>query len=266
MVIGIVLVLLLVSAVTLWFRDYTLSLGLMLLTILIFVTVGCGFLPDWGLAQLQTSHHLTHPIWQKKNAIIVLGLGTVHWSPQGEVTTQPLGYPRVFEAARLYRSCKHDVQGADGCTVILSGGDPSHTGTSEARMMANELQDLGLPANDFLLEEKSRNTFENARFSCELIKTKNFDHLLVVSSNLHVRRASLFFTHFGCAAHPAPADQWEASISFLPLAKNFSLLDMVMHEYQGLAQFYLFNFLGWNPKGAPEAKGKGSLDLSNRSN
>jgi uncharacterized SAM-binding protein YcdF (DUF218 family) len=72
--------------------------------------------------------------------------------------------------------------------------------------MAIVLQDFGVPAQAMLLEETSRNTRENASFSTTLLKARGVQHILLVTSALHMPRALALFTAQGLQADPAPTD------------------------------------------------------------
>lgn len=85
-------------------------------------------------------------------------------------------------------------------SVILSGGGKGNS--SEASVMKNHLTYSG----EFLIEEKSSNTYENLMFSKILIP-KN-DHVVIISSNYHLRRIHIFakdiFSSYDLVAAPTP--------------------------------------------------------------
>ena len=132
-------------------------------------------------------------------AIVVLG-GTVS-PPSGKSTEINLGRAgRVWYAARLFHAGKAPM-------VLLSGGgDLEHQAFSEARAMAVFLQDLGVPGQAIALEEASRNTRENAAFSAALLKARGIEHILLVTSALHMPRALVLFKAQGLQVTPEPTD------------------------------------------------------------
>lgn len=206
--------------------------------------VGCGYVPRLLLGRLQVATPLRSPEWKKNNLIIVLGAGTARWPQTELVSTYTLGYSRNFEAARLYFACRRlPVE----CHILATGGDPLQHGISEAEVIARELTEIGVDPANLLVETKSRNTFENARFSSELVEASGYDQIVLVTSGIHLRRSAMLFQHFFGAVVGAPADYFGAVIAPLPVAFNFLMTDVALHEYLGMLQFFIYNALGWNP-------------------
>lgn len=133
-------------------------------------------------------------------AIVVLG-GAVS-PPTANRADVDLGAAadRLWHAARLYRAGKAPL-------VILSGGsDPEVSRISEARAMRALLVDLGVPAWAVLLEEKSRNTRQNAENCAVLLRSRGADRILLVTSALHMERARRHFVAQGLRVVPAATD------------------------------------------------------------
>lgn len=133
-------------------------------------------------------------------AIVVLGGGIA--PPSGKSTEINLNAAadRVWFAARLFHAGKAPL-------VLVSGGsDPERDAYSEARASAIFLVDLGVPAQTIVLEEASRNTRQNAAFSAALLKARGINHILLVTSALHMPRAMALFAAQGLQATPAPTD------------------------------------------------------------
>lgn len=94
--------------------------------------------------------------------------------------------------------------------VICSGGTGAGRSRSEAAVCSEILQRQGVPAEAILLEEGSRSTEENARFSAALIEARGWQRVILVSDGYHLLRARLLFERFAQpvltspAAHPPP--------------------------------------------------------------
>ena len=180
-------------------------------------------------------------------ATVVLG-GTVS-PPSGKSAEINLGRAgRVWYAARLFHAGKAPL-------VLLSGGgDLEHQAFSEARAMAVFLQDLGVPAQAVVMEETSRNTRENAAFSAALLKARGIEHILLVTSALHMPRALALFKAQGLQVTPAPTD-FEASqeppsglLAWLPDAGALNGSALAMKELVGLL------VVKWTPKTGQQFK------------
>ena len=166
-------------------------------------------------------------------AIVVLG-GTVV-PPTGKSTEIKLGRAgRVWYGARLFHAGKAPL-------VLLSGGsDLERQAFSEARAMAVLLEDLGVPAQAVVLEESSRNTRQNAAFSAALLKLRGIEHILLVTSALHMPRALALFNGQGLQVTPAPTD-FEAGqespsglLAWLPDSSSLNGSSLAMKELVGL--------------------------------
>ena len=72
--------------------------------------------------------------------------------------------------------------------VILSGGQGEGEEVSEAFAMAEYLEKRGVSGERMLLEDKSTNTYENIKYSRELIEDKNAE-IILVTNNFHVYRS-----------------------------------------------------------------------------
>ncbi|ARP80403.1 hypothetical protein CAL12_05850 [Bordetella genomosp. 8] len=210
----------------------------------LFLAVGCGPVPAWLLGQLQSAY-ATRPMvqWAERNAIVLLGAGTALIPGSPGVEPGFFAYPRLVEAAMLYRGCR--ATQAD-CKIIVSGGDPQYHGMPEASVYRAALVDVGIPASDILAEAESRNTWQNAQFTSAMLADYRANRVVLVSSALHLRRSLMYFAHFGIAPVPVRADYPQAVRSWLPLSFNFTLADFALHEFIGIARYHFYNGMGWN--------------------
>ena len=133
-------------------------------------------------------------------AIVVLGGGT---APLGYGTSYPNlgpGSDREWHGVRLYQAGKAPL-------IILSGGhDPEHTAASSAESMRRFIRALGVPDSAILLEEKSRNTTQNADFTADILARRGIDRILLVTSALHMPRSLALFETQGLEVIPAATD------------------------------------------------------------
>jgi len=88
--------------------------------------------------------------------------------------------------------------------IVFSGGKGSDENLSEAEAMQRyAIQELDFPIEQTLLENQSRNTRENMRFSREIIATDSHQtkpHFVYFTSEYHVFRAGLQARQFGVMA------------------------------------------------------------------
>jgi len=214
------------------------------ITILCFWGTGSGLVGKCLLAPLQTNNLYETPIkWGKHNALVVLGAGTIKQSFSDNVFPGIMSYSRIDTAASSYFDCK---KSHNTCTLLLSGGDPSNNDKTEANIYQKYLLRLGVDSRDIIIEDKSKNTFQNAEFSSAILKSHQFDQIFLISSGFHLQRALLYLAHFNIKPIPIPADYTAAFYSIIPRGYNFAIADFALHEHIGIARYYFYNFMGWN--------------------
>jgi uncharacterized SAM-binding protein YcdF (DUF218 family) len=176
------------------------------------------------------------------DAVVVLG---------GGVTPAPSSWPypdlrggadRMWHAARIYRAGRAPL-------IIISGGQLPWQGDlgSEAEAMRQFLADLGVPADAIMVEDRSRNTRENAQFTAALLRERGIDQVLLVTSALHMPRALATFRAAGVNTTPAASDFEvvpvpDQLLRWLPDAQALSDSTRALKEYLGL---WAYRWRGW---------------------
>ena len=233
----------LIGAIVLRQRMPRFATILSILAIAIFILVGNGIVPSLMVADLQKSYLSSTPIsWGANNAIVVLGAGTEKMADASAAEPAGFAYGRLLRARGLYEDCKTHGR----CTVIVSGGDPQHHGISEAAAYAATLIAAGVDQKDITLEDRSRTTWENAKFVGALLAHDKPDRTVLVTSAIHLKRSLIYFAHFGITPEPARGDAISTEPSLLPSGLNFAYCDIALHEYIGIARYHVYNLLGWN--------------------
>jgi len=77
--------------------------------------------------------------------------------------------------------------------VIIYSGAAAEGEVSNAEAMRNISAKMGVPKSAIILEEKSVDTSENAKFSSVIIKEKGFKSIILVTSPYHQRRTMELF-------------------------------------------------------------------------
>lgn len=216
---------------------------LVILSLVILAGAATAFVPRLMLGALSAPFEdQPPPAWAETNAIILLGAGSI--SIGDGAFPSATAYGRIVRTVEAYRNCK-----ADGktCSIVVSGGDPRNKGIAEADLYASSLNKLGVPASDMVIENRSRNTFENARLTAEIFSDGSVDRYFIVTSGYHMRRGLLFFGHFGIDAEPLPAFMVMPEPSWIPKAYSLLSSEIALHEYVGRLQYDVYNIMGWNP-------------------
>ncbi len=240
----LILILLVFATILIFFKKIRAGIIILVIANLFFIGIGNGFVPELLLRQLQIRFvNLPNPVWKNKNALVLLGAGAIKLPRDHQALPTIMAYSRINEAATLYFNC---MKSHHQCEIIISGGDTMRTGKSEAVIYQNVLNDLGVKSSNIILEPNSLNTYKNAEYTSSIIKKNHFDQVILITSGLHLRRALLYFSHFGIDGTPAAADYLMPQIGGMPLGYNFAITDFAIHEYMGIVRFHLYNFFGWN--------------------
>lgn len=131
-------------------------------------------------------------------AIVVLGgatRGETHGHRLADMNSRA---DRLLHAVALYKAGKAPL-------VLVSGGSLDWE-APEARLMADILVTMGVPSDAIFQERRSRNTWENARFSYELLAKREIESVLLVTSAFHMTRAEAAFRLQGIAVIPSATD------------------------------------------------------------
>lgn len=133
-------------------------------------------------------------------AIVLLGGGIRPPEEPGLPPDLREAADRVWFAAKLYHAGKAPM-------IVVSGGsNPEVSATTEAESMRVLLRDLGVPDNAIRLEDRSRNTRQNAGFTAAMLLPEGASKVLLVTSAYHMRRSVGLFTQAGFEVIPAPTD------------------------------------------------------------
>lgn len=106
--------------------------------------------------------------------VVVLGAGLL-----GKQVT-PLLAARITRGIEIYKK-------NPGSKIIMSGGQGPGEDIPEAEAMAKYAENLGIPKADIIIENKSKTTNENLRFSHNLMKPNS--RFCIVTNSYHVYRA-----------------------------------------------------------------------------
>ena len=174
------------------------------------------------------------------DGIVVLGGGF-----EGAINLVRGGYElnsggdRFVEAAvlaRRYPDARVLISGGTGALVLEGEGD--------ADTAPRLLSALGVDQTRLLLENRSRNTYENALFSKELANPKPGETWLLVTSSFHMPRSVGLFRKVGFAVVPWPVDYRTSGEEGIGLfrdnpADSLQTATMAVREWIGLVAYWL---------------------------
>ena len=165
---------------------------------LCFYLLSTGFVAERLLGPLEGAYE--PPAHPEGDVIIMLGAGAMPDVPDvdgyGALTSSPAN--RLLTAVRLQRRLN--------VPILVSGGQVYADSGKEAEIARRWLLSLGVPEEDILVENRSLNTAQNAKYSAELMASRGLSRPILVTSAFHMKRAVLNFERAGVAVQPFPSD------------------------------------------------------------
>jgi uncharacterized SAM-binding protein YcdF (DUF218 family) len=194
----------------------------------------------------------THPPMSTESAppadAIVLLAGVIGLPAPPRVAADLSGSAdRILHAARLYRAAKAPM-------IIVSGGNvfPQPGVKPESFYIARLLREWGVPKQAIITEGRSRNTYQNAIETKQIIDARDIDKILLVTSALHMPRALAVFRSVGIDAIPAVTDimiarydlpdAHPAILDWFPNVHSLLLTTLAIREHIGM---WTYRWLGW---------------------
>ena len=171
----------------------------------------------------------------KAKVIIVLGAGRYKNAIEYEDQTDSISanaLARLSYAAYLHKKTK--------IPMLLSGGSPRGEMLSEATIMQTALNNkFQLKAK--WLDKNSSNTWNNAKYSSEILKPLQIENIILVTHAVHLPRARMAFEHFGLKVTAAPLgfrarnkkEDDYTILDVLPSAHAMSSSSAALHEFIG---------------------------------
>jgi uncharacterized SAM-binding protein YcdF (DUF218 family) len=196
-------------------------------------------IPEAILTPLENRFPLPKTLPQRIDGIIILGAGIDDEisAARGQVTLTIDG-ARVTKAVELAR--RHPearILYSGGAADILPGGIP------EAPFGRRIIEQLGIAPGRILLEDRSRNTYENVLFSQQLVKPTPGQHWVLITSARHMPRAVGIFRRVGWPVIPYPVAYLtvgdDRAQSVFDLVESFNYLDAAAYEWFGLLAYRL---------------------------
>lgn len=142
---------------------------------------------------------------------------------------------RLFQAISLYKKGKIKQ-------ILISSGSANlfKSGPKEADLAAKYLKEIGIPDTAILIENSSRNTIENARYSAKIIENIPNGGVLIITSAWHIPRAKLIFSkHFKMPVYYYPTNyigksEYDWSDFIVPSTEVLGNWEILFKEWIGL--------------------------------
>lgn len=187
----------------------------------------CSWYPtsQWFLSPLHRRPALTDPAAAAgARWVVVLG-GGYEARETVPATSRLSSYTleRLVEGIRVYRKLP-------GAKLIMSGRGYGELPT-EAAVMQQAAEALGVPAADILQEGESDDTPDEARLIRPMVGN---DRIVLVTSGVHMERSVRLFEKQGMTVVPAPAGFWPEHFDPWPSSDRLGWVQGAEHERLGI--------------------------------
>lgn len=145
-----------------------------------------------------------------KTAIVMGGFAAMN-TQTGQMRYVEGRADRLWEAVRLWKNGQVES--------ILITGDPTsliqEDGSSTKELFLRYMDELGIPRTAFILEQRSRNTRENAKFTKEILDTRQIadKECLLITSATHLKRSLQCFVKVGVYPDYLPVNTYDPPVN-----------------------------------------------------
>ena len=221
------------------FKNKEQKLKLMYAAFFLFLLFTNPFVTNLAVESWEVPAYSANQISESYDIGILLSGSMNNYSSSLERPAYSQSVDRLLQTISLYKTGKIKK-------ILLTGGSGYvlQPEFKESLITKKVMIEAGIPAEDILVEDRSRNTYENAAFSARVLQEKNLGgKLLLITSAFHMRRSLACFNKAGLMVHPFPVDIKSTPFSFLPErwiipdAYGLFLWKMLIREWIGVAAY-----------------------------
>jgi uncharacterized SAM-binding protein YcdF (DUF218 family) len=238
---AMLLILFAIGTALLWTRRW--RWGRTILLIAVLAALAIAILPIGGylLTPLENRFATVHRLPERVDGIVVLG-GAV-----SQRLTEARGQPALNAAAERMTEFVALARRHPEAKLVFTGGSAliAHPELKEVKVARMLFESLGLDISRIVFEDESRNTYENALYTRDLVKPQPGETWLLITSAFHMPRAYGCFARVGWNVLPYPVDyltrgDYDASPGF-DFMGGLYVLGLALHEWVGLIVYRLLD-------------------------
>jgi len=197
---------------------------------------------DWLLMPLENRFPPAIP--DQVDGIVIIG------GDENPRISDQRGEPVAYISAMRYLVFAKLARDYPKAQLVFSGGPgviEPYNRMKDGEVAKQALESIGVPVSRMIFETRSRNTYENAVFSADMVHPSKNQKWLLVTNAWHMPRAIACFRKAGWDIYPMPAGYLSGTEKFPPL--QFSLEDdllkvtFAVHEYYGLLEYWLKGYI-----------------------
>lgn len=230
-------VLLGIGTLLLWTRWRRAGRGIVAATVAFILIVSVFPVGEYLLSILENRFPIARALPPQVTGIITLG-GAID-----QFVTIQRGQAALSERAERMTELVVLARRYPDARLVFTGGTgqlfpPFVTEAEAARLI---FRDMGLDTGRMVFEGRSRNTFENAVFTYDMIAPRAGERWLLITSAMHMPRSVGAFRKAGWKPIPVPVDfNTERPFRFRPglrYSKGITSFSLAFHEWVGLVAY-----------------------------
>jgi uncharacterized SAM-binding protein YcdF (DUF218 family) len=234
---AVLLILLTIGTALLWTRRWRAGRTILLVSVAASLVITILPIGTWLFIPLENRFPTVHRLPEKIDGIVVLG-GAV-----SQRLTEARGQPALNAAAERMTEFVAMARMHPEAKLVFTGGSALvlHPELKEAPVARQLFASLGLDVGRIVFEDESRNTYENALYTRDLVKPQPGETWVVITSAFHMPRAYGCFSRVGWKVLPYPVDyltrgDFDASPGF-DFTGGLSMLGLALHEWIGMIAY-----------------------------
>ena len=153
---------------------------------------------------------------------------------------------RLFQTLELYHK-----QRVNKILITGGSGSISHPNHREAVYIKKYLKNIAIPDSNVIIENNSKNTYENAVFTKHILDSMQFKgSILLVTSSFHMRRSLAIFNKAGyknitpyITNKFTGKRKFEFDHCFIPNVEAVFSLNLILHEMAGYITYKAKGYL-----------------------
>lgn len=218
--------------------------GLLILSLIYFLVISNGFIVTKLISYYETPLTPVAKLKVYDIGIVLGGAARIVVADTNRLFLGPAG-DRITQAVQLYKMGKINK-------ILFTGGNGnlSTNKIPESVMVQKYLLQIGIPATDLLFEEQSKNTYENALYSLDILKKQDVRSakFLLITSSLHMPRSMAIFKKLKYDIAPFSIDQLydpsyrDFDYYYVPKTENIQYLENLLHEVVGYAVYKIMGY------------------------
>lgn len=215
-----------------------------------FYALSTQFVSNLLLSPLEDGFRKYEKITFKPDAVVVLGSGVNGYAPDSKLSLS--AYKRLIMAIAISKKMNLPLIFSGGGFVQIDGITEAEAALESANFLADSFgfaRPLSSSLNGgfgLILEDKSKNTIQNASYTFEIMKKNGISNpkIILVTSAFHMKRAKTIFekSGFKLMAYAVDFRVTKAKNPYIDFIPSFEALKdsfIAIKEYIGMLKFFL---------------------------